>query len=575
VESESTTPDQTGGADVTVRRRIAYLSMEVGIDSRLPVYAGGLGVLAGDVLRTFADLEMGAVGVTLLYREGYFRQTVDEAGQHEHPVSWDPAAVLRLLPAKIEVLVEGRPVAIRAWQYDVVGLTGFRIPLLLLDSEVDGNTPSDRQLTARLYGGDDRYRLAQEIVLGIGGAKMLEALGYTAIERYHLNEGHASLLAVELLCEEPDQAAVAQDIADVKARCVFTTHTPVPAGHDRFSYELVKEVLGEPLPIAELKALGGADRLNMTLLGLNLSHYVNGVAKRHGIVSQHLFPGYAIDSITNGVHSVTWTADPFRRLFDRHIPGWRRDPFSLRYAMKIPPDDIWAAHLEAKQLLLERVRDQTGRELAVDSFTIGFARRMTMYKRPDLAFHDCERLANIARTAGRLQLVIAGKAHPQDEPGKDLVRQLVRIGHELDGKVPVVFLEDYDLVSAGLLTSGVDLWLNTPLRPLEASGTSGMKAAHNGVPSLSILDGWWTEGHLEGITGWSIGEEQASDEPESPEERERDAGDLYDKLGGVVVPLFYDRRAEWTEVMQQCIAINGSFFNSHRMVQQYAAHAYM
>jgi starch phosphorylase len=338
---------------------------------------------------------------------------------------------------------------------------------------------------------------------------------------------------------------------------------------------LVKQVLGEPLPLDELQMLGGRERLNMTLLALNLSRYVNGVAKRHGVIAQHMFPGYAIDSITNGVHSLTWTSSPFRRLFDQYIPGWSRDPFSLRYAIKIPPDEIWAAHVEAKTILLADVERRTGKNLPADVFTIGFARRATAWKRPDLVLRDPARLRAIVGQAGPVQFLFAGKAHPQDEQGKEAIRHIVRLAADLEGAIRVVYLEDYDLELARLLTSGVDLWLNTPLRPFEASGTSGMKAAHNGVPSLSILDGWWIDGHLEGVTGWAIGAEQTSDAPESEVEGTRDAEDLYDKLARVILPLYYTDRSGWIAVMQRAVALNASFFNTHRMVQQYAANAYL
>ncbi|MBI4502169.1 MAG: alpha-glucan family phosphorylase [Gemmatimonadetes bacterium] len=550
--------------------------MEVGIDPRLPIYAGGLGILAGDTLRSFADLRIPAVGVSLLYRKGYFRQRLDPDGsQREYPVEWNPGDIVGSLPPTVQVTIENRSVVVRAWEYTVAGATGFQVPLILLDTNVAENPPEDRNLASWLYGGDERYRLSQEIVLGMGGVKMLRALGYSGIERFHMNEGHASLLAFELLREEPDQTAIARDITDVRARCVFTTHTQVEAGHDQFSYDLVKRVLGEPLPLSELQMLGGRDRLNMTLLALNLSRYVNGVAKRHGVVAQHMFPGYSIDSITNGVHSFTWTSPPFRRLYDCYIPGWSRDSFSLRYAIKIPPDEIWAAHLEAKTRLLDEIERRTKRKLTRDALTIGFARRATAWKRPDLVFRDPERLREIARRAGPLQLVFAGKAHPRDEPGKEMIRQVVRLAASLERAVPVVYLEDYDIDLARLLTSGADVWLNTPLRPMEASGTSGMKAAHNGVPSLSILDGWWIEGHVEGVTGWSIGAEQASDAPESDEESARDAADLYEKLEKVILPLYNTSRARWIDVMQRCIAVNASFFNAHRMVEQYATNAYL
>lgn len=567
-------PRAADASEDPASRRVAYFSMEVGLDDRLPIYSGGLGVLAGDSLRSFADLRLPVVGVTLLYAKGYFRQTIDaEGNQHESAVEWDPMAVVRPLPALVSVTVANRQVAIRACQYDVRGSSGRSVPLLLLDTNVPENSPPDRELTAVLYGGDERYRLSQEIVLGIGGVRMLRALGYTGVRRFHMNEGHASLLALELLRSEEDPEDLTRDIEDVRRRCVFTTHTPVPAGNDQFSYDMVKEVLGEPLPAEEIRMLGGEDRLNVTRLALNLSHYVNGVAKRHGEVSQEMFPGYAIDSITNGVHSFSWTCESFRSLFDRYIPGWACDPFSLRNAIKIPKEEIWTAHMGAKDRLLNEIRYRTDRTFARDIFTIGFARRATSYKRADLIFSDTGHLSEIARRNGSLQLVFAGKAHPRDDPGKEIIRRIVRLSRESDAELRIVYLENYDLKLARLLTSGVDLWLNTPQLPLEASGTSGMKAAHNGVPSLSTLDGWWVEGHIEGITGWSIGSARAPGA--ANDQSSRDASELYEKLSKIIIPYFYFNRDGWVEIMRRSIAFNASFFNTHRMVQQYASTAYL
>ena len=561
--------------DNPASRRLAYFSMEVGLDERLPTYSGGLGVLAGDTLRSFADMRLPVVGVSLLYGKGYFRQTIDADGnQRESAVEWDPMELARPLSALVQVTIANHLVAIRAFQWSVEGSSGYSVPLLLLDTNLEENSPADRELTAFLYGGDERYRLSQEIVLGIGGVRMLRALGYAGVRRFHMNEGHAGLLALELLRSEPDPHDILRDIEAVRRRCVFTTHTPVPAGNDQFSYELVKEVLGDHLPAEEIRMLGGEDRLNMTRLALNLSHYVNGVAKRHGEVSQEMFPGYAIDSITNGVHSYSWTCESFRRLFDRYIPGWARDPFSLRNAIKLPKEEIWTAHVEAKERLLDEIRRRTDRRFARDTFTIGFARRATAYKRADLIFADPGRLSEIAKVAGSLQLVFAGKAHPRDEAGKETIRRISRLSREARNELRIVYLEDYDLKLARLLTSGVDLWLNTPLPPLEASGTSGMKAAHNGVPSLSVLDGWWVEGHIEGVTGWSIGPAPSSSA--GPTDRNSgDAAELYEKLSKTILPFFYFNRDGWAEIMRRSIALNASFFNTHRMVQQYASAAYL
>ncbi len=555
--------------------RIAYFSMEIAVESDMPNYSGGLGVLAGDTLKSCADLGIPIVGVSLLYKDGYFEQRLDEWGnQSELPVRWDPSRFCRLLPARVHVSIEGREVIVQAWQYDIPGVGGHRVPVLLLDTDVEGNSLQDRALTRQLYGGDDRYRLAQEIVLGVGGVRMLRAAGFTAVRQLHMNEGHAALLVLELLRENQTGERADWDFDGVRRRCVFTTHTPVPAGHDQFPYDLFRQVAGELVPMQVLKMLAGEDRLNMTLLALNISHYVNGVAKKHGEVSRAMFAGYPIDSITNGVHSRTWTSKSFKELYDRYIPGWRNDPFSLRYAISIPRSEIWAAHLENKRRLCEEVLRRTGKTLDPDVLTIGFARRATPYKRADLLFHQLDELTDMVNAVGPIQVVFAGKAHPRDEGGKELIRRIFEVARQLDGRVPVVYLENYNMDLGLLLTAGADVWLNTPLRPLEASGTSGMKAAHNGVPSLSVLDGWWIEGHIEGVTGWAIGPaETDTTQPEAT--TDQDAQDLYRKLRTQVIPTFYANRDQWIDIMRQAIAFNASFFNTHRMVQQYAANAYL
>lgn len=556
-------------------RRIAYFSMEVAVGPGMPNYAGGLGVLAGDALKSCADLRVPIVGVSLLSRKGYFDQRLDEWGhQQERPAEWQPEHFLRPLSETVEVEIERRAVRVRAWRYDIVGLSGYIVPLLLLDTEVEGNSDYDRTLTDFLYGGDDRYRLAQEIVLGIGGVRMLRALGYSGIQKFHMNEGHASLLALELLQRPHGEPSAELDFEGVRTRCIFTTHTPVPAGHDQFDYGLVQRVLGQVVPLEVLQMLGGEDRLNMTLLGLNLSHYVNGVAKRHEEVSREMFPGYPIRHITNGVHSRTWVADEFQDLYDRYLPGWSNDPSMLRHALSLPKDEIWAAHRLAKLRLVDLIRERTARSLSTDTLTIGFARRFTRYKRPDLIFSDVARLIEITKRVGPLQFVFAGKAHPKDHAGKELIKRVIDVSRQVHDQIPIVFLENYDLELAKRLVSGVDLWLNTPQRPLEASGTSGMKAAHNGVPSFSTLDGWWIEGHLEGLTGWSIGSREA--EPTATDAVSlQDADDLYRKLRNVIVPMFYRHRDGWVEVMRHSIALNASYFNTHRMVQQYVTNAYL
>lgn len=551
-------------------KRIAYFSMEIGIDSKIPTYSGGLGILAADTIKSCADLSVPLVAVTLLYRKGYFYQKLDDQGQQQElPYEWNPKDFLTLLPKKVSVTVENRPVFIQAWQYRATGVTGYCVPVIFLDTDIAQNSDYDRSLIDYLYGGDEKYRLAQEIILGIGGVRILKELGYHRISRYHMNEGHASLLTLELLNERKRNREPIWDIDRVRRMCVFTTHTPVPAGHDQFSYDLVRQVLGESMPIDFLKNIGGEDRLNMTLLALNLSHYVNGVAKEHGKVSREMFPGYHIDSITNGTHSTTWVCESFKRLYDKYIHGWMNDPFSLRYALSIPKEEIWNAHQEAKKKLLDYVNEKMNAGMDYDTLTIGFARRATAYKRADLVFFDTNRLVNISQNVGKIQLIFAGRAHPRDWPGKELIKRIVSVSKELKDSIKIVYLENYDMELGKMLVSGVDLWLNTPRKPREASGTSGMKAAHNGVPSLSILDGWWIEGCIEGLTGWSIG--SASD-IESVDEG--NAHSLYEKLQKVIIPLFYNNRDNWVDIMRHSIAINASFFNTHRMVQQYVLDAY-
>ena len=557
-------------------RKIAYFSMEVALNPEMPTYSGGLGVLAGDTIRSAADLKVPMVGVTLIHRKGYFRQSFDQNGwQLEKPVQWVVQNFLCEMPPRAAVIIEGRTVQIRAWRYEVIGMAGFKVPVYLLDADLPENSEWDRTLTHFLYGGDQHYRLCQEAILGIGGVKILRALGHEGIERFHMNEGHSSLLTFELLDETARKGGrtsiTHDDIEPVREKCVFTTHTPVPVGHDQFPLDLVTRVLGrrEVYDMKDVFCCEG--RLNMTYLALNLSHYVNGVAKRHGEISRLMFAGYLIDAITNGVHVPTWTAQSFQDLYDRYIPGWRQDNFSLRYALSIPKQELWDAHVDAKSRLIEYV-SRTSPGMDIDAMTIGFARRAATYKRADLLFADLDRLKNIASTVGPLQLIYAGKAHPQDQGGKEVIKRIFDAKKSLEGAIRVAYIEDYDLNLGGLVTSGVDLWLNTPEPPLEASGTSGMKAALNGIPSLSVLDGWWVEGHIEGITGWCIGK----DGKRSGQSHDgwADAGSLYEKLENTIVPLFYRDRDRFIEVMLHCIALNGSFFNTQRMLQQYVVNAY-
>jgi starch phosphorylase len=401
---------------------------------------------------------------------------------------------------------------------------------------------------------------------------MLQALGFNLMG-YHMNEGHSAFLTLALLrrfaysSEDLRPGESPYDLPQVRELCTFTTHTPVEAGHDKFDYALVRRIYGDLLDLGTVKLLAGEDKLNLTRLALNLSDYVNGVAKRHAEVSRKMFPGYAVHSVTNGVHASTWTSLPFAVMYDQYVPGWCHEPELLSRADRIPNDKLWAAHQEAKQALVDKVHALTGVVLNPDQPILGFARRMTAYKRADLLFTDLARLKAIAREHP-IQIVMAGKAHPKDAAGKQLIEALHVHMRELAGEISMAFLPDYDMELALLMVSGSDVWLNTPLRPLEASGTSGMKAAFNGVPQLSVLDGWWVEGCLEGVTGWAVGED-------SPTANGHDAIALYDKLEKVILPLWYDDRAGWISVMKGAISKNAAYFNSHRMMRRYATEAYL
>ena len=553
--------------------RIAYFSMEIAVDERFPTYAGGLGVLAGDMLRSAADLGIPFAGVTLLDRRGYFHQNLDAEGrQTESPEEWRPEDFLELLEPTITVILENKTIRVRAWRHWIQGLTGFRVPVYFLDTDLPENHEWERSLTDFLYGGDTRYRLCQEAVLGIGGIRMLRALGHNEIVRYHMNEVHSSLLALELLQERVGRAGMAtateEDLETVQRQCVFTTHTPVPAAFDQFPLPLASEILGADR-IAMLEASKCCvGTLNMTYLGLRSSHYINGVAMHHGEISHEMFPNYPIHAITNGVHAATWTSKPFQELYNRHIPEWKHDNHYLRYAIGISLDEIRQAHLKAKRAMIETVAKTTGAQLDERVATIGFARRAAAYKRADMLFSDPERLRAISRQAGRIQIVYGGKAHPNDEEGKAVIRRIFEAAAALQDVIRVVYIENYDLNWAQLLTSGVDLWLNTPHRPYEASGTSGMKAALNCVPSLSVRDGWWIEGHFEGITGWSIGFD------EDAEQHGIEIASLYDKLEYDILPVFYNEPENYAKIMRSAIALNGAFFNTQRMMSQYLLNAY-
>jgi starch phosphorylase len=556
-------------ADVT-HRTIAYFSMEIALSPALPTYSGGLGMLAGDTLRSAADTARPMAAVSLVHRQGYFRQHLDSVGQQtETDVAWSPQTTLPSAEQVVTITMQGREVQVCAWRFDVVGVAGHVIPVFLLDTDIEGNDPYDRRLTDHLYGGDTYYRLCQETVLGLAGIKILDALGMKP-EVFHMNEGHAALLGIGLLEDRlagrPLDEADEDDVAAIAAKCVFTTHTPVPAGHDQFGIDQMYAILGKERGDA-IERFGCLHNhlLNMTYLALRFSRFVNGVAMQHGKVSQQMFPDYRVHAITNGVHAATWLSIPMQNLLDIEIPAWRGDNRYIRSIYGVEPAKIANCHHQTKQKLLKVVAERTGQQFNPKMLTLGFARRVATYKRASLLFRDPKRLTKIAKKIGGLQILFAGKAHPADVAGKGLIRDVFASAASLESSgVRVVYLENYDWELGALLTQGVDVWVNTPRRPYEASGTSGMKAALNGVPSLSVLDGWWIEGCAEDVTGWAV---------DDAENEEVEATSLYDKLENAIAPLYAKPNA-WARMQQHCIGMNGQFFNTHRMLGQYFTNAY-
>ncbi|MFC1652728.1 alpha-glucan family phosphorylase [Planctomycetota bacterium] len=554
---------------------IAYFSMEVGIDKDIPTYSGGLGILAGDTIRAAADLAVPYVAITLLTRKGYFRQHLQADGQQiAQEENWTVAKHLKPCKPRVILKLGKRRVILRAWRYDARGHGGAVVPVLYLDVDLPANHPADRVLCHHLYGGDAILRLQQEWILGTGGIKMLRALGYRQLKCYHMNEGHAAFLTFELLAEARKATKKvrlsATHLATVRQQCVFTTHTPVAAGHDAFDIKLARDIIGDHPAWTLQKRLGVKQGvLNMTYLALASSRYVNGVAQKHGEVSQTMFPDYTIDAITNGTHLPSWTSPPIQRLLDRYVPDWREDHERLRYALNIPCDSLWEAHQVNKTKLIKQINRSAITPFDPQAFTIGFARRATAYKRADLIFQRLNQLQNIAAKQGKIQFVFAGKAHPKDLDGQRLIRKVVETAQRLAPGIPIAYLPNYNIALAQVLIPGVDLWLNTPEPPMEASGTSGMKAVVNGIPNLSILDGWWIEGCVENLTGWAIGPLPT----DKPKTQGYYATALIKKLAHVV-DCYYQNRDHYQQVMRNTLALNGAYFNTQRMVKEYCLKAY-
>ena len=534
--------------------KIAYFSAEIGLSSSLPTYSGGLGVLAGDHIKASADAGIEMLGISLLYKEGYFKQLLDKEGnQKEEYPRFELGDHLSLLPNKFSIKIRGREVWIQAYEYLHTSETGHIIPIYFLDTDIDENISEDRMITLRLYSGDKNHRILQESILGFGGIRFLDAYDFDSIEKFHMNEGHSSFLTLALL------EKYNKNEEKVKSMCHFTTHTPVAAGHDNFSTERCSNILNSLMP-NDLNLPSIKDnRLHMTELGLYYSNTANGVSKLHGKVAQDQFPDFDIDYITNGVYHPHWIGDSFAELFDDYFKNWKIDPNLLLNVDNIDNEKIISAHKQQKDELINYANLFTENKLSSDVLTIGFARRAAEYKRAGLIFSNIEKLIEIG--SGKIQMIFSGKAHPNDIKGKQIIKEVVNNANQLVDEVNIVFLENYNMHLGRLITSGVDLWLNTPIRPNEASGTSGMKAALNGVPNFSVIDGWWAEGCKDNENGWAIGSPDSCNDI-------ADAESLYFKLENQIINTFYNDKIKWIQIMKNSIK-TGVDFTAHRMVNDY------
>jgi starch phosphorylase len=604
-------------------RPVAYFSAEFGIHESIPIYSGGLGVLSGDHIKSASGLGVPLVAIGLFYDQGYFKQHLDTSGYQSEEYMDTKVANL---PMNHALSTDGDPITVsidtrdgrllaRVWLMQV-----GRVKLYLLDCDVEGNSPQDRELTSRLYGGDERTRIRQELVLGVGGVRALRALGITP-GVYHLNEGHSAFATLEVIRQRMEEDGLPFDEAlrETAQHTVFTTHTPVPAGHDRFSGALCEEHLGplrDQLRISHEQLMGlgrvepqnGSELFCMTVLALKLSRRANAVSSLHGYVSRrmwaHLWPWRVeeeipIGHITNGVHVPSWVAWQMQQLYDRYFPaGWfdkMGEPEAWQYIHNVDPGELWETHNTLKSLMLAFVRRRVSRQCrrrgesddAVEAarnvlnqnvLTIGFARRFATYKRADLLFSDEDRLAKLINDPERpVQLVYAGKAHPKDEPGKQLIKRIANLQHDPRFVNRLVFVEDYDINVCRHLVQGVDVWLNNPRRPLEASGTSGQKVVLNGGLNLSILDGWWAEAY-DGRNGFAIGHGTSHVDDHATDQR--DAESLFQTLEQKVVPIYYDRDVDglpqkWIKMMMYSISSLAWRFSAHRMVMDYTTAAYL
>lgn len=535
---------------------IAYFSAEIGFSQDVPTYAGSLGVVAGDHLKAAADAGLPLVGVTLLYRQGYVRQHIGPDGwQTESYPTFTPEPLLVRLPYFSSLTLQGRRVQVAVWRASVKGYTGQVVPILFLDTDVADNADDDRTITHRLYGGSHELRLLQEAVLGFAGLQAVQAL-YPQVERYHLNEVHGALAPLALLQQK-------KNVDAVKRVCHFTTHTAAPAAYDIYPYALAQEALGPLLP-DNIRALAGGAQLSMGELALNLCGSVNGVSALHAKTLRQALPGRTIGHITHGVHHLSWASTPMAALFDRDLPGWRSDPQALARADTLAPAGLVDAHAQNKAQLLRFINADSAQGFGEDVLTVGWAGHVNAFKRPALLFRDLDRLKKLA--AGKVQFVFAGKTHARDEAGHRIIQTIHEAAQALSDKIRVVYVANHSLWTSTRMTAGVDVWLNTSVRPHEACGLSGMKAALNGVPPVATNDGWWHEGARDGDNGWIIGSLASCDD-------DSDAAALYQTLEERIIPTYYDDKRRWAQMMQQAV-VTAADFTAARMVQEYHGRYY-
>ncbi len=542
---------------------LAFFVMEIGLDG-IPTYAGGLGTLMGDVIHTFADLGIPSFCITLLYKKGYVRQRINQRGEQlDIFEEWDYEGELQPLNMSVELELFGRRQRIKVWQKPIKDSKDVKV--FFLDADVEGNDPEVRKASERLYTEDLRIRLIQEAVLGIGGYRLLEKLG-AHVSLYHINESHSALLILELLNRLKNEE-------EVRKRVIFSTHTALPVGHDRFPLDLVKACLTE---YKNLERYAEDGIFDLTRLAERYASLINAVSLKHRFMTERFFPERKVDYITNGVYHKRWVCEEMASLFDAYLPGWDENPYLLMSAYNIPSDLLLEAHRLAKERLVNFVNKNYDANFSYEALTLCVARRMTAYKRVNLLLKDTDRLIRIAQSYGTLQVVFAGKAHPADNMGKEMIRDIhskMRYIRSKTKDLRLVFIEDYDIDIAKLLVAGCDVWLNCPKRPYEACGTSGMKAGMNGVLNFSVWDGWWLEGGIEGVNGWGIGPKPHwADLSESNDDE--DLQDIYGKLSYIILPLYYKNKDEWVRMMKASIATIGSYFNTYRMVSDYMVKIY-